>query len=73
MNHRTHIYAYPHHTDWETCADYDRPDADWIEVSALGQTHQLQIDANNVGHYRHRKMSVGEPWVEGLPPTKHNL
>lgn len=50
---------------------YDPPSADWVDTTTIGSSHQIEIDTNRVGHYRHRDYHGG-PWKKGLPQEKED-
>lgn len=42
-------------------------DPDWIAIGSLDSEHEVQMDANRLAVYRHRKRGSVD-WVDGPPP-----
>ena len=58
----------PPDMNYTTEEDYDPEGADWSTCTTVSSSVQSQVDLNRPGHYRHRDVSVHEPWREGLIP-----
>lgn len=54
--------------DWSTEEDFDPPDAEWLDITAIGSEWQIQIDASR-HRSRYRSLrKVGDPWKAGDQP-----
>lgn len=47
--------------------DYDPDAAEWIDVTTVCSSFQIEMDVTRAGHYRHRNPRALGPWVRGLP------
>lgn len=51
--------------DYEHDDDYDPPTTDWVDLTVAGSNLRVEVDVNNLGHFRHRDITRATPWRKG--------